>query len=159
MPKPPLPIAALLTRTAVAGLGLALFFEQAGVRRLLRLDGVDDGAMTSPVGWISLLAPAFFLWALWAASGVFVRMDRGEAFGPAIVRGLNQTGAGLMLGAWAAIVAQPSLIFLFRNGFTELRGVRFAFDVENLTLALVGLVLILLARQGQNLKAKLDQFV
>jgi hypothetical protein len=40
-----------------------------------------------------------------------------------------------------------------------MRGVRFNYDVENLTLAMVGLVLILLARQGQNLKSKLDEFV
>ncbi len=51
MPKPGLPIAALLTRIAVVGLGLALFYEQMRV-------------MTTPVHWVSLLAPAFFLMAL-----------------------------------------------------------------------------------------------
>ena len=35
------------------------------------------------------------------------------------------------------------------NGFREMRGVKFNLDVENLTLALVGLVLILLARESQ----------
>lgn len=159
MQKPALPIAALLTRIVVVGLGLALFFEQAGARRLLRLDGSDGRVMMTPVYWISLLAPVFFLGALWAASDAFVRMDRGDAFGPAMVRGLKAIGGNLMLGAFAAIVAQPSLIFLIGNGFREMRGVRFNLDVENLTLALVGLVLILLARQGQKLKSKLDQFV
>jgi hypothetical protein len=141
------------------GLGLALFFGQAGARQLLHLDGSDAPVMTTPVYWVSLLAPAFFLRALWVASDAFVRMDRGDAFGPAMVRGLKEIGGNLMLGALAAIVAQPSLIFLIGNGFREMRGVRFNLDVENLTLALVGLVLILLARQGQKLKSKLDQFV
>jgi DUF2975 family protein len=115
--------------------------------------------MMTPAYWVSLLAPVFFLTALWAASDVFVRMDRGEAFGPAMVRGLKEIGGCLMLGAFAAIVAQPSLIFLIDNGFREMRGVRFNLDVENVTLALVGLVLILLAREGRKLQSKLDQFV
>jgi hypothetical protein len=154
-----LPIAALLTRFVVVGLGLALFFEQAGARQLLHLDESDGRVMLTPVYWVSLLAPAFFLGALWAASDVFVRMDRGDAFGPAMVRGLKEIGGSLMLGAFAAIVVQRSLIFLIGNGFREMRGVRFNLDVENLTLALVGLVLLLLARQGQKLKSKLDEFV
>ncbi len=159
MSKPGLPIAALVTRIAVLGLGLALFFEQAGARQLLHLDGSDGRVMTTPVYWISLLAPIFFLGALWAASDVFVRMDRGDAFGPAMVRGLKEIGGSLMLGAFAATVAQPSLMFLLGNGFRQMRGVRFNLDVENVTLALVGLVLVLLARQGEKLKAKLDEFV
>ena len=159
MPKPALPIAAVLTRIVALALGLALFFEQAGARQLLHLDGSDSRVMMTPVYWVSLLAPVFYLWALWAASEAFVRMDRGDAFGPAMVRGLKEIGGNLMLGAFAAIVVQPSLIFLIDNGFREMRGVKFNLDIENLTLALVGLVLIQLARQGQNLKSKLDQFV
>jgi hypothetical protein len=157
--KPGLPISALVTRIAVGAFGLALFFEQAGALRLLRLDGSDGRVMLTPVYWVSLLAPIFFLTALWAASDVFVRMDRGDAFGPAVVRGLREIGGSLMLGAFAAIVVQPSLIFLFNNGFREMRGVKFDLHVENLTLALIGLVFILLAREGQKLKSKLDQFV
>ena len=76
-----------------------------------------------------------------------------------MVRGLNEIGGSLMLGAFAATVVQPSLTFLIGNGFREMRGVRFNLDVENLTLALVGLILILLAREGQKLKSKLDEFV
>jgi hypothetical protein len=159
MRKPTLPTAAVLTRVVAVGLGLALFFEQAGARQLLHLDGVSGPVMLTPVFWVSLLAPAFFLAALWSASDVFVRMDRGDDFGPAMVCGLKQIGFNLMLGAFAAIVAQPSLIFLIGNGFREMRGVRFNLDVENITLALVGLVLIVLARQGQKLKTTLDQFV
>ena len=157
--KRPLPIAAIVTRVLIVGLGLALFFDQAGARRLLHLDGSDAGVMMTPVYFVSLLAPVFFLAALWAASETLVRIDREEPFGPAMVRGLKEIGACLMIGAFAAIIAQPSLIFLIGNGFQEMRGVRFNLDVENVTLALVGLVLVLLSRKGQELKSKLDQFV
>ena len=159
MPKLALPGAALVLRIAIVTLGVALFFEQTGARQLLRLDASDNRVMMTSAYWISLLAPAFFLWALWAASGVLVRMDRGESFGAAMVKGLRQIGGGLMLGAFCAIIVQPSLIFLIGSGFSEMHGVRFDLDVENLTLALVGLVLILLARQGQELKSNLEEFV
>jgi hypothetical protein len=159
MPKPALPLPALLTRIAVVGLGLALFSEQAGARQLLHLDDVAGPLAASYVYWFSLLAPGFFLVALWAASNAFAWIGRGEAFGPAMVRALSQIGFSLMFGAFAAIVVQPSLIFLIGNGFTDMRFARFDIDIENLTLALVGGVLVLLARQGQILKSKLDEFV
>jgi hypothetical protein len=158
MRKPALPAAAVVTRAVALLLGVALFFEQAGARQLLHLDSTGPVMMT-PAFWVSLVAPAFFLAALWRASDVFVRMDRGEAFGPAVICGLRQIGGNLMLGAFAVIVAQPSLIFLIDNGFREMRGVRFNLDVENITLALVGLALVALARQGQQLKSTLDSFV
>jgi hypothetical protein len=159
VPKHALPAAAIATRIVVAVLGLALIFEQAGARQLLNLDGSDARFVMSPVYWVSLIAPAFFLRALWVASNAIVSMDRGDAFGPALVSGLTEIGVYLILGAFAVIVVQPSLIFLIGNGFTEMRGVKFNLDVENLTLALVGLVLILLARQGQQLRSNLDEFV
>ncbi len=68
--------------------------------------------MMTPVYFISLLAPVFFLAALWAASNALVSLERGDAFGPAVVRGLKEIGFCLMIGAFAAIVVQPSLIYL-----------------------------------------------
>jgi hypothetical protein len=154
-----LPVTAILTRLAVFGFGLALFFEQAGAPQLLHLEDAGAGVMLTPVYWVSLLAPLFFLGALWAASETLVRIDRGDAFGPAMVRGIREIGACLMIGAFAAVVVQPSLIGLIGNGFTEMRGVRFDLTVENLTLASIGLLMVLIARQGQQLKSTLDEFV
>jgi hypothetical protein len=165
MSQPALPSAkrtfstsALLTRIVVAALGLALFTEP-GARLLLHLDGLAGPLMKSDAYWYSLLAPFFFLGALKQAADVFARIDRGDAFGPAMVCGLKQIGYCLMIGAFVASVVQPALIYLTANGFSEMRGVRFDFQIEIVTLALVGIVLILLARQGQQLKSKLDEFV
>jgi hypothetical protein len=148
-----------VTRIVVVALGLALFFEQLGARRLLHLDGSDAGVMMTPAYFVSLLAPVFFLAALWTASNALVSLEKGDAFGPAVVRGLKEIGFCLMIGAFAAIVVQPSLMYLIGNGFREMRGVTLDWNVENLTLALVGFVLILLAREGQKLQSKLDEFV
>ena len=144
-------------RIAVFGLGAAIFFEQAGGPSLLQPDGF--GTRQDAAGWARLIAPALFLFALWAASDVFARIKRGEAFGRAMVRGLRRIGGGLMFGAFAAILVQPSLIFLIGNGFREMRGVKFDLSVANLTLALVGVVLIMLAREGERLRSNLDEFV
>lgn len=151
--------AALLTRIAVVALGLALFADQAGVAQMPGMHATGVAAVANPARWVELIAPACFLWAVWAAAGVFARMDRGEDFGPAMVRGMTQIGAALMLGAWAAIVAEPALIFLIGNRFRSLNGVRFDASVENLALALVGLALVLLARRGGRLRSDLDQIV
>jgi len=159
MSKIALPNAAFLIRGLILAFGLALLIEQTGAQHLLQISTSDGPLMTRPVFWVNLIAPALFLGALWAASGILARLDRGDAFGPAMVRGLREIGAGLMLGAFAAIVLQPSLVHLIGNGFLEMRGVRFNFTVENLTLVLVGLVCVLLARRGEALKAKLDGFV
>lgn len=150
-----LPIRARATQAGIVALGLAMFVGQLGWP--LRLDPWGDPAVA--VRWAGLLAPAFFLWAIWSASNLLVRIRCGEAFGAAMVRGLNEIGAGLMLGAFCAIVVQPSVVNLIGNGFAELRGVRFDYTVENLMLALVGLLLVLLARAGRGLKSELDQIV
>jgi hypothetical protein len=159
MTKAALPASAVVTRIVVLVLGLALFFDQAGALQMLHLEGAGPGVMMTPVYWVSLLAPVFYLAALWAASNVFVRMANGEAFGEAMVRGLREIGFCLMIGAFCAAVVTPSLVYLIGNRFTEMRGAQFDLGVENVTLALVGTVLVALAREGQKLKSNLDEFV
>lgn len=159
MTRPTRSKTALCIRIVVVGLGAAMFFEQAGGPSLLQLDGFDTRHDMVATDWVRLIAPALFLFALWAASDVFARMKLGEAFGPAMVRGLRQIGGGLMFGAFAAILVQPSLVFLVGNGFQEMRGAKFDLSIANLTLGLVGIVLILLAREGEKLRSNLDEFV
>lgn len=154
MPQGTVPIRARATQAGLVALGLAMFVGQVGWPP--RLDGWDPPAVAR---WAGLLAPAFFLWAIWSAASVLVRIQCGEAFGATMVRGLNQIGVGLILGTFCAVVVQPSIVNLVGNGFEQIRGVKFDYTVENLTLALVGLLLVLLARAGRGLKSELDQIV
>jgi len=112
-----------------------------------------------PAFWAGLLAPGFYLFALWAASDVFDRMDKGDAFGPAVVKGLRDIGGNLIYGACAAIFIAPTLVFLVDTGFRRLTGLKYHLEIESLTIGLIGFVLYLLARQGQALKSELDQIV
>jgi len=84
-------------------------------------------------------------------------MRRDGAFGPGTVKRLRQVGFTPLLGAFAAIVVQPGLTIFKRNGFSEMRGASFNLDLENLAPAAAGLVLFLLAGQGQRLNAHQDR--
>ncbi|MBI1234650.1 MAG: hypothetical protein GC208_09130 [Alphaproteobacteria bacterium] len=139
------PVSALVVRGVVLLAAAGLVAKQA-------VSG--DGS-----AWILLIAPAFYLSAMWALSGVFAQVDRGVAFGPAMVRALRLAGYALLAGAFAAVILQPSLIHLIANGFTEMRGVRLDWSVANLMLALLGFTLFLIARRGADLKARLEEFV
>ena len=139
------PLSALAIRGLVLIAGAGLIAKQA-------LSG--GGA-----AWILLIAPAFYLSAMWALSGVFAQVDRGVAFGPAMVRALRIAGFALLTGAFAAVILQPSLIHLIANSFTQMRGVRLDWSIANLMLALLGFTLLLIARRGADLKARLEEFV
>jgi hypothetical protein len=152
----PIPSGAIWTRMMTIILALALVF---GFDELRQLPGAASAPMAMPEYWIGLLAPGFYLWALWSVSAVFVRLDSGEDFGPAVVSGWRAIGTGLMLGSVAAIIIQPSLSGLFVNNFSSMVGVKFNLDIEYVTLGLVGLVLVMLARRGATLQAQLDEFV
>ncbi len=116
-------------------------------------------SMLLPTFWISLLAPMCYLGALMATATVFTRIDKGDAFGPAMVKGLKSIGSQLMYGAVMAIFIAPTLTFLVGNGFRSLTGMKYHFEIESLTIGLIGLMLYLLASQGAALKAELEQFV
>lgn len=110
--------------------------------------------------WLSsVLAPGFYLCALWELGNVFARMGRGDAFGPAMVRGLQSTGLCLMMGASAAVVLVPSFAKWMGDNLRGFSGLHFNLDIENVTIGLIGLTLHLLARRGAGVKAELEQFV
>ena len=108
---------------------------------------------------VDLIAPAFFLWALFEGARLIVQARGGDRYGPAMVGGVRRAGAALMLGAFAAVIVAPALHHLAANSFTAMTGVRFAYSMEALTLAAIGLLLLVLARVGAALKADLEAFV
>ncbi|MCI5045990.1 MAG: DUF2975 domain-containing protein [Aquisalinus sp.] len=156
----PASVTAFITRIFIIGLTFALFLEQ--VRAGLLLNHADDAGVTGAFTLtflVNLLAPALFLFALWAASGIFIRINRGDSFSTAVVNGLKVIGACLMLGAFVLVILQPSLLHLQGNGFTSMAGASFDLGITNLTLSLIGLLLVLVANRGEKLMSELNQFV
>jgi len=106
-----------------------------------------------------MVAPFFFWLALNTAAEALFRLRQERGFGSGTMAALKSVGNNLMLGTFAAVVVQPSMIFLIGNGFTEMGGVRFDLNVETVTIGLVGLVILHIALQRQKLQFKLDEFV
>lgn len=159
MPALPLQTIGIVTRIAVIALALALISEKSEIIRSLTVFGDRDWRqLLGPVPefWLGLLAPGFYLCALWSAGSVFFKVDKGEAFSPLAVKALNDVGSNLMLGAVSAVVIAPSLLIWLSDRF---RGVRFDFDIPSVTIGLIGLMLTLLAAQGRKLREDMESFV
>jgi hypothetical protein len=139
-------------------LALRIFVVIAAVLLVLKHLAIYP-ASAAGADWLGLVAPALYLWAFWSGAEVFSKSRDAAVFGPALLSGLNQMGAGLMLGAWVAILAEPALRHLMQNGFVMMTGARFDLTLANLVLAFAGLTLILLARRGRQIRAELDGFV
>lgn len=143
------PTAARLMRGFILLAALLLLMKQFGLYP----------ASPSGTDWLGLVAPALYLWAFWSGAAVFDAGARKGEFQPALVRALMRMGAGLMLGAWVAMIAEPAIRHLMGNGFTSMTGASLDVSLANLVLAFAGLVLVLIARRGQRVRAELDGFV
>lgn len=143
------PTAARLMRGFIFLAALLLLMKQSGLYP----------ASPSGTDWLGLVAPALYLWAFWSGAAVFDASARKGDFQPALVRALMRMGAGLMLGAWVAMIAEPAIRHLMGNGFTSMTGASLDVSLANLVLAFAGLVLVLIARRGQRVRAELDGFV
>ncbi|WP_155847273.1 DUF2975 domain-containing protein [Asticcacaulis sp. AC402] len=154
----PLPALSIVIKIVVIVLALAFISEKSGKLETLDFTAGDTWANMKVVSlfWFTLLPQGLYLCAVWAASNVFGRIGRGDAFGPAMVKGLRETGSCLVYGALLAILIIPTLYPMLSE---HSRGVRYNLEIESVTIGLVGVVLYLLARQGQALKAELEQFV
>ena len=110
--------------------------------------------------WLGMLPQGFCLSALWVATNVVGRLNKGDAFNAAVTKGLRGIGLNLILSALSAIVFAPVFKPLFENlGHGLLLGLAVNLDVESVTIGMIGLVLYLVAHQGRTIKAELESFV
>jgi hypothetical protein len=150
MPKPTfLTTLAWLVRVAIVGMLIGLLV--AIPHDVVFVELPQSPTYAWPYSAARTLPAVFFMAAAWAASTALLRMDRGDASGDTMARMLKWIGGSMMLGAVAAIVVQPSFVFLFTNGFAALRGVVLQRMAEHVAIGLVGLALLLFARRGQTL--------
>lgn len=142
----------------VAVLALALIRDKAGQLEHLDFTIGDTWANVRVIFafWITILAPGFYLCALWALGAFFTKSRDTEHFGPAMVKSLRETGQSLLIGAAAAILIEPIVSVWLVEGF---RGVRLSLDIEDVTIGFIGIALYLLAETGKRLRIELEQFI
>ena len=88
-----------------------------------------------------------------------MRLSRGNAFTPSLVKGLREIGFYLISGSLYVSLVQPSLISFFSRGLSVSNDTQFRISIDTITLFLIGLVLIILANQGKKLQSDLESFV
>lgn len=146
------------SRVVVLLVGLAWLREQtAAVSNLPFVEGdLWRNLILISAYWVTMLAPGFYLVAAWCAGSVFLRLDKGTAFGPTVVRGLREIGGNLIAGALTAIVFAPTVLPIIEDRF---RGVRYDFEIEPVTIGLIGLLLWLITAAGEKLQSEMESFV
>jgi hypothetical protein len=150
--------AALVARLAALGLLAALIADRAAALPGLPFEvgDVRHNVMQVFVFWSALLAPGFYICALWETGSIFARVKRGDAFGPALVRGIRWAGINLVLGALSALLLAPALA---RYAGTPAPDAALDVDIVNLTFLFIGAALVLLASKGAALKSELESFI
>ncbi len=142
----------------VGVLALALIGEKSGQLEHLDFTVGDAWANVRVIFafWLTILAPGFYLCALWALGAFFTKSRSDDEFGPAMVKSLRETGQDLLIGAAAAILVEPVFSVWLTEGF---RGVRVSLEIEDVTIAFIGAAIFLLAETGKRLRGELEQFV
>lgn len=110
------------------------------------------GALCNPI--------YFYCLGLWFLAGVFGRMKRGEAFTPAILTDLKALAMCLIAGGVFGAVVFP-LIYALSIALTSYKPFQsvLAFHGVDFAVGLLGVVLLVVSRQGERLRGELDQFV
>lgn len=147
----------VLARSVIVVLGALILFD-AFVPGFGQVPDIPADGDISPA-WLALISPLIYVLALWFLTALISPASNGETFGRLAVRNLRVAGGLLLLGSWTAIILEPSVGHLIANQFVEMAGVRFAIEMDSAVLFVLGLLLIMLAGRGSQLKEQLDSFV
>jgi hypothetical protein len=154
---------AIFIQFAVVLFGLNLLFDRfTQIAQVYGLGGIRDlDAMlalsfTLPHFWTGLLVPICYLCALWAAAKCLRGFENTRTFSSTLLAGLTAIGANLVYGALAALIIVPSI-----EAWVTQSSRRFQLDwnVEAVTLGMLGVVLKLVAHRAEKLQTELDSIV
>lgn len=145
-------------RVVAAALGLALVREGSGALHHLDVSAVATATIFAEFGlfWVTILAPGFYLCALWSLGAVFGRIAGGADFAPSVVKGLRSVGQNLVVGAACAVLLSPAASSWLGRPLPSLSAQE---QISHVTIGLIGAVLFLLTRSGQRLRSELKSFV
>ncbi len=142
-----------LTTIVFSVLVLALMLELAGVAR---------SPHPVPAAGYMLIYRApmlFYLLAIWTVRLAFGSIARGALFDMVVPVLLTRLGLCLLLGATTNVLISPSLLRLF---YGPSHGALANFDPAAITLGVIGLMLVLVARllaQAAAMRTELDEIL
>jgi hypothetical protein len=109
-----------------------------------------------PFFWTGLIVPITYLFALWAAANFLKNFEHSKSFDNDSLKYLQSIGADLMYAAMAAILLVPTIEAWINQGS---RSVKTHWDIEAVTIGMIGLILKFVSQRAQNLQNKVDSFV
>ncbi|MFZ6800130.1 hypothetical protein [Undibacterium sp. Di24W] len=109
-----------------------------------------------PFFWTGLLVPVTYLCALWAAANFLKKFEHSKSFDHDSLKCLQTIGANLMYAAMAAILFVPTIEAWINQGS---RSVKTHWDIEAVTIGMIGLILKFVSQRAQSLQDKVDSFV
>ena len=144
--------ASILATAVVAVFALVLAGEAAMLAR--------QGDPRAAAGQLAFRLPLIVdLWAAWTLRCAFASLARGALFDRVVPRLLRQLGGALALGGATSVVLAP---LAQRAVAGTARGAYLAFDPAAITLGVVGLLLVLLARlfsRAGRMRVELDEII
>lgn len=109
-----------------------------------------------PFFWTGLLVPIIYVFALWAAADFLKKFELSKSFDHDLLKSLQSIGANLMYAAMATILFVPSIEAWINQGSRDLTT---DWDVEAVTIGMIGLILKYVAQRAQSLQRQVDSFV
>ena len=124
---------------------------------LIEVVAVASGASRNWLLLAEALPMPFFLAAIWSIRRAVLMVGAGAALRSLVSAMLARVGLALLLGGLAMVVAVPTIVWL-----TTGKGAVLRYDVAAITVGVVGLGLMILARvvaEAEELQAELDEIL
>ncbi|WP_395010160.1 hypothetical protein [Undibacterium sp.] len=109
-----------------------------------------------PFFWTGLLVPIIYIYALWVSADFLRKFELSKSFDHDLLKSLQTIGANLMYAAMATILFVPSIEGWINQGSRDLKT---DWDVEAVTIGMIGLILKYVAQRAQSLQRQVDSCV
>jgi hypothetical protein len=109
-----------------------------------------------PFFWTGLLVPIIYIYALWESADFLKKFELSKSFDNNLLKSLQAIGANLMYAAMATILFIPSIEGWMNQGSRDLKT---DWDVEAVTIGMIGLILKYVAQRAQSLQRQVDSFI
>jgi hypothetical protein len=153
----------LLLKVSVVFLSLSLLFER--LMPVISLIGQTNNAtFISTVTFIfqqpklltGFLVPVCLLIALWTTATTLLAFEKAKGFQIKVLNGVMKIGASFIYAAIAAMLIVPSIdAWSAGSG----RSFQLHWDVEMVTIGMIGVALKMLARRAESVQRQLDEIV
>lgn len=147
----------ILTRPRVAAAAILLVFSLLlfafAVSALALLRAPDAMALLM----MTFLPVPFYLWAIWTARRAVLLIGSGGALRDVLSAMLGRIGVALLAGGLVRVFVVPWMTSVYLGA-----GAYAAFDPAAITVGVVGLTLVIVARlvaEAEAMRAELDEFL